>query len=335
MVGFPKPRIFSLVVLITLGLGSLLLENLLGLTTVSRNYWTNELAIEKGCNVTLGIASYNGSLSDSAVDGESVRSFSGLAIVGAFNHQRDVFKNTKDPVNATFKYIESWYESLQQFPSMHGIVLHNMFSPEQTKAWSSHHVNFAKVENHTTSFQQAKRRPINDMRFFVLRDFLKRLYAQRNDTAQGRTLPDYVLFTDSYDVRFLRNPFDYMKQVDSFMGEPQIFVGEEYAYSSRKKIWDEWMNKSSTKCFGKSLPPSSRMINCGLVGGHIDVVLKLLDKLVAKLKSGKPHMVCDQISLHYTLSTHYRDKFISGYPFNSLFNQWEDANNTLAYIAHK
>jgi hypothetical protein len=340
-------RILPLVLLVLLFLASLLFVNLVGFSSVARNIWTaNQFAIEKGYNVTLARipdktilpkepASASGSAADTST--YSSPSFSGLAIIGAFNHQRDVFKNTQEHVNATFEYIESWYKSLQNFPSMQGVVLHNMFSPEQTKAWMNHQIHFVEVNNRTSSFKQSSKRPINDMRFFVLREFLTRLYGNRDldDPPEGVTLPDYVLFSDSYDVTFLRNPFEYMQQIDSLMGGPQLFVGEEYAYNVRKNIWDQWMNKSSTQCFGKSLPPSSRMINCGLVGGRIDVFLELMEQLIRKLKSAKPQKVCDQISLYYTLSNFYQDKFISGYPFNSQFNRWEHSNETLAYIAHK
>ena len=77
------------------------------------------------------------------------------------------------------------------------------------------------------------------------------------------------------------------------------------------------------------------MVNCGIVGGRIQVVLELLQQLIAKLNQAASDGVCDQISLHYVLTKYYQDKFISGYPLNALFKKWETTNDTLAYIAHK
>ncbi len=346
-----KRRLAAIIFLLPLSLGALFFEILLNF----RSRWlVPQWTLEKPCKINDSyhyVHNHNHDHNDndnhtqnhnhsiSTVTSVRLQNtyYTGLAIVGAFNHQRDVFKHTK-PVNASFEYIQSWYETIQQYPSMEGIVLHNMFTEEQIKDWATPQIHFVRVAKHTASFLQSQQRPINDMRFYVLRDFLQRLYAKKNlgpPSPYLSTVPDYILFSDSYDVRFLRNPFEYMQQTDQVMGQPQIYVGEEYAYQDRKSIWDQWMNKSSTKCFDRPLPPSSRMINCGLTGGHFSVVLELLERLEAQMNQANPHQVCDQISLYHVLSEHYQDKFISGYPFNALFNQWETENQTLAYIAHK
>jgi hypothetical protein len=81
------------------------------------------------CNKT--VASSHDKGPDSVRLSKLRKNASGMAIVGAFNHLRDVFKNSQVHVNATLDYIGSWYQSLQTFPSIQGVVFHNMFSPRQ------------------------------------------------------------------------------------------------------------------------------------------------------------------------------------------------------------
>jgi hypothetical protein len=98
------------------------------------------------------------------------------------------------------------------------------------------------------------------------------------------------------------------------------------------------MNKSSVECFGQPLDKTktARMINCGLVGGHYtSIVQRLPEQLNRRMNQGTPNQVCDQISLYYVLQKEYGDKFISGYPFNSMFKKNESSKDTAAFIAHK
>jgi hypothetical protein len=126
-----------------------------------------------------------------------------------------------------------------------------------------------------------------------------------------------------------------MMETDKMLGEHQLYVGEEFNFQSRKMHYDIMMNKSSVKCFGKPLDKIARMINCGLVGGHISVVQSLLQKLNKRMERGAPNQVCDQISLYYVLQKDYGDKFISGYPFNAMFHRNQSRQDTLAFVAHK
>jgi hypothetical protein len=254
-------------------------------------------------------------------------SYEGLAITTAFNHRNDSFKGT-GPINASFGYIEKWYKSVQRHhPAMQGVVLHNMFSQEDARHFSNDKIRFLAIPNTTESFYRGRNRPINDMRFFVLETVIANVPRMQ--------LPNYVLISDAHDVSLLRNPFEYMIETDRLLGERQLYVGEESLFSNRKKTYDAYMNKSSVKCFGKELPHTARMVNCGLIGGHYTVVLELLKRMNRRMDKATPHKVCDQISFWYVLQKDYQNKYISGYPFNSMFMKYEAENDTLAYIAHK
>jgi hypothetical protein len=152
----------------------------------------------------------------------TVTPYHGLAIVSAFNHRNDSFKGS-GPVDASFAYIEKWYDSVHRHQDIQGVVLHNMFNQTMVKQWTSPQVHFVYVNSTSPSFRRGANRPINDLRFMVVETFLKNLYDEKNTSmnlTSFTTLPSYVLLSDSYDVSFLRNPFEYMQQTDKLLGTP-------------------------------------------------------------------------------------------------------------------
>ena len=264
----------------------------------------------------------------------------GLAMTTAFNHRRDEFKGT-GPVNASFDYISNWFESVQKYPNVKGAIIHNMFSRDQIQNWilttattkvQQKQIRFIPLHNTSKSFQRGQDRPINDMRFFTLSTALFNIAKPEN---RGK-YPPYVLISDVHDVKFLRNPFEFMQGTDELIGTPQLYIGEESLWGSRKNVYDDYMNSSSVSCYNKPLLTTpARMVNCGLIGGKTEIVAKFISKIADRLDTATPHKVCDQISLWWTLKDYRKDKYISGYPFNTMFKKYETTTDTKAYIAHK
>lgn len=139
----------------------LLLPLAFGMLMMDR--WIGNASFSSVCNKTVASSHDNGPDSVRLSKVRTGKNASGMAIVGAFNHQRDAFKNSQVPVNATLDYIGPWYQSLQTFPSIQGVVLHNMFSLKQQTQWTTPQIQFVEIDKNAISFRQSKSRPINDM----------------------------------------------------------------------------------------------------------------------------------------------------------------------------
>merc|ERR1712048_1491199 len=171
---------------------------------------------------------------------------------------------------------------------MHGVVLHDpsVFSSSFIATASSPpYLTFHSV-NLTAGglYSDPARKSLTpaDWRFVAMHDYL----------AENPDAYDYVLLTDSHDVEFRHDPLEYMKSLDNSGSHHYVFgqeewrpwlpidvkkpaVGENSAFGRLQPYWKD--------CFGKAMPDDvqyGRMTNCGILGGHVSVVLPFLSKML-------------------------------------------------------
>lgn len=169
----------------------------------------------------------------------------------------------------------------------------------------------------------------NDRRFFYFYRFMERIEASRPQ----KNLPTYTMSTDLFDVRFLKNPFDFMDEHDP----KALFVGSE-PFQFRNN-W--WMNNRMKECkftaeqkkqFAE--PENKYLLNAGIVGGRWDVMKDFLDRLIKTFPKFNPNTNCNMPLVNLVGYEQFSDRLVTGHPFHSIYKQyWKKREDV--YIIHK
>lgn len=247
----------------------------------------------------------------------------GLAIICAFNYMKDPQRHIE--VKGSYKYIKSWYESIQKYPAMDGLVFETMFNESFRETYETEQVQFYHIDPTThPSFEgEGLRRTPNDQRFIALDWYLRNGFADEYD---------YVLITDGSDVTFHRNPFVLMDSTDRAVDDSVVYVQSE-TYSSENTL--RWMTKRWKKCLNQDYPlKASKFYNCGILGGAVEEMKHLLSHITKLLLEKTPlNEYCDMVVVQHAVQNLYDENVFTGFPLHSKFNSFED--NTKACIQHK
>jgi len=219
-----------------------------------------------------------------------------------------------------FKLIEKWYESIVNL-KLNGIVFHNAFSNETVRKYQNQYVNFIKVDYH---------HPLNTntYRYVVYQKFL-------NDNAHQIA---NVFFTDITDVEVVLNPF----VAPLFLNNKDfLFCGDE-----PKILQNEWMQNHCThlrnniKDFSdfENENASKTLLNCGIFGGNIAVMQKLVNQLanlhLTYTVTNTTAYTLDMGAFNYLARTHLKNYLLHGAPINTEFKKMESLRND-CWFRHK
>lgn len=164
-------------------------------------------------------------------------------------------------INDDYTLIKDWCNSIINL-DLQGIIFHNNYSGTFCKAFSNRNIQFIKI-NYDSSFNP------NVYRYLTYDKFLKSNAEQIKN----------VFVTDISDVVVINNPF----QAPIFKANlDYIFCGDE-----PKKLENEWMKSHSEhlrnkiKDYGEYEEnfKSETLLNCGIIGGNIEVMLAIIEKL--------------------------------------------------------
>jgi hypothetical protein len=143
---------------------------------------------------------------------------------------------------------------------------------------------------------------------------------------------DYVWMVDATDVEMLKDPFGEMVS-------DVLYVGSEVGMLVENK----WMRETQEPHFLVSdyrkvieANADTILLNCGLVGGHYDIVmefLKLKSDLHDKHSRNKLRST-DMAGFNYVCFKHLKDRLNYGKHVNTLFKGFEYDNKT-AWWRHK
>jgi len=261
-----------------------------------------------------------------------------------------------------FEYIRLWYESVRR-NNLYAVVFHDALEREFIDNYQTDKIIFIKC--------RLGRMSLNDERFFIFREFLEVV----NNNC-------FLLTTDINDVVINKSPFDFISKHPE-----KIFLGRDEFYSWRSFSWSlskllEFRNRSNIKIPSDFL--LSPIFNAGLIGGHVNTLKGLFDRMNVVLSkigdSGNYNMallnwvvfsnytsfprlnlvrrlpffafwkINNSIlhgQLHFMKSC-FRGQVIreeegivntsniySGFPFCSLFKQYQTQEDTVAYLIHK
>ncbi len=151
-------------------------------------------------------------------------------------------------------------------------------------------------------------------RHFAIRDYLRQI------------TDEFVCITDGVDVAFRRDPFEILREDPQrlYLGREDNLIGE--SRHTLKKMLDAYQN-----LYHQHQP----VFNPGIIGGHRDRVLGLLNHLTTEIDSLDCRSVdCDMGIYNKVVHDHDSlDNIVTGEPLHSRFSHWEFT--TPAAIMHK
>lgn len=143
---------------------------------------------------------------------------------------------------------------------------------------------------------------------------------------------DNVFMVDSTDVVVLRNPF-------LSLNPNRLYVGDEYG----QKVENEWMRRTQEPLlaipdYRKTIWRNSQktLVNCGIVGGAYDMVMKYLAyrvKYHEKYTKGQLKST-DMAIFNYIVGKHFKNIITHGIKVNTKFKH-NEKDNGVSFFKHK
>lgn len=231
----------------------------------------------------------------------------------------DVNRNETLPDN-DYSLIKPWCESIIDL-DLQGIIFHNNYTDSFCEAFSNPNIQFIKVEFNTIF------KP-NVFRYLMYEDFLK-YYARQVKN---------VFVTDISDVVLLENPFE-TPLFNAKAG--YIFCGDE-----PKSLKNDWMeahsehlrNNISDYAEYEEKFKESTLLNCGIIGGNIEVMQELIQKL-SKIHQqyncdNQTAYTGDMGAFNYLIRTQFNERVLHGFPINTEFKAYQN-ERTDCWFRHK
>jgi len=160
---------------------------------------------------------------------------------------------------------------------------------------------------------------------------VNRWFIQKNWIKKNYKSIDSVFMVDSTDVEMLKNPFKSLK-------ENKIYCGNEF----HNKLENEWMKKTQEPLLKivdyRNLIEKYQdreLLNCGIVGGRKDIILKFLNNLclLHERFSSDISGSTDMSVFNYNIYKYFLKKYVSGESINTRFKFYE--YNDTSWWKHK
>jgi hypothetical protein len=230
----------------------------------------------------------------------------------------DVNRNQTLP-NDDVSAIEKWADSILTL-DLHGVVFHNSLTDASTQKYAPN-IRFIQV-THDDRYNT------NVYRYFLYKAFIQKNIAQIQS----------IFITDITDVVVNINPF----VQPLFVQNPTfIFSGDE-----PKPLQNDWMYEHSAHLRSQiagyaayeALFKADVLLNCGVVGGNINIMYPFIQKLCAIHQNYNRHNTTnytgDMGAYNYLLRTHYTHKIIHGMPVNTVFKA-DEIHRKDCWFRHK
>lgn len=216
-------------------------------------------------------------------------------------------KTAKKAIPDDFEMIKGWWESIVK-NKLQGCIFHDGLSREFVSQYQNENVRFIHVP-------YISNRSVNDERFYV---YLK--YLTQHPEIK------WLLCTDLFDVTFQKNPFEYINQKD------KIFIGSE-----NTEVVNFSVIKNNAKRAYKKTSPWWDLLdvltfNAGIVGGHRDIMLKLLRIMIQEFSCVDYKINANMFVLCKSIIEN-RITTVTGPPLHSKYKEYEKEGNF--YICHK
>jgi hypothetical protein len=143
---------------------------------------------------------------------------------------------------------------------------------------------------------------IYNHRFAAFRDYL----------TKHKEYFDFVLLTDTTDVEIFAYPE---------MEADTIYIGSE--------PWTDWIY---TQPMPAKMHRQPLLLNCGIIGGHISIILPFLNDMCDFMKGQQK--IADMASVNHILQVEKKYNFVTGHPLHTVFKKFEQDDGEVC-IRHK
>ena len=219
-----------------------------------------------------------------------------------------------------YNMLKEWAASLTEL-HISGIVFHNNLSEDTCTAHENQYIKFIKVQ-HDATYNP------NVYRYFVYRDFLQENANQINS----------CFITDVTDVVAVSDPFADLLFVND---TNRLFCGDE-----PKCLDNDWMHDHSAHLRSRiadyadyeEANRTAPLLNCGIIGGHIEVMKPFVDKLShihqTYNRDNQTTYTGDMGAFNYLARTQYNNRLCHGAPVNTVFKAFETGRKD-CWFRHK
>ncbi|EFC39401.1 NAD-dependent epimerase [Naegleria gruberi] len=263
--------------------------------------------------------------------------------------------------DSCFEPMREWYESVHKH-NLRAVVFY-----DDAKLYTK--CGFNKLTSYNVRFElvQLGERSTNDERFFIYENFL--LQAQRESTKGLSLLPKRVIMTDLFDIKFNKNPFEYLSTFDECDGDvcestDKLFFGSEPTTIGSSK----WAQQKLAQCsitidevngsfyYNKSAPYplntlskhqtplNSMLLNPGIVGGNVEVVMNMLAIYNQFMRASPVQSNCNTPVFNILMYQHeafqaernengLSSLLVTGQPLHTIFKAFDESDQY--YIKHK
>lgn len=207
----------------------------------------------------------------------------------------------------------SWYKSILE-SNLSGVLFHDGLPPRITELFESERFRFIKVSG------EPEGESPTDRRFRIYLDYL------RNNPQVER-----AFLTDVTDVNVCQNPFEAGQFCDS-----KLFVGcEETRVGGCAYMWSRAGKACSRKQKRRFLGLLDRkLLNCGILGGEREVLLKALEQINLELDQTIPEENSDMVCLNLAIYGAFAEEQIFyGPPLHGRFKYYEARDDV--WFRHK
>eukprot|EP01138_Halocafeteria_seosinensis_P009995 gb/GECG01010208.1/.p1 GENE.gb/GECG01010208.1/~~gb/GECG01010208.1/.p1 ORF type:complete len:767 (+),score=102.06 gb/GECG01010208.1/:1-2301(+) len=245
--------------------------------------------------------------------------------------EKDPQRRTAYSTDGKFDLIRAYYDSAHE-ADVQSYIFHDGLSARFIHQYETPRFKFIDVhtlysgneESEVTNYVSN-----NDRRFF----YFDRFMAQLKRNRAPLTLPTYIMSSDLFDVKMLKNPFDFFDQKDP----KSLFVGSET--NRFRNNW--WMNDRFRKCrFSEEIrrmfviPENKYLLNAGLIAGRWDVMQEFLNVILDLFPKFNPKSNCNMPLVNYIGYKYFPDRLVTGRPFHSIYKLYNKDKHDV-YVVHK
>lgn len=233
--------------------------------------------------------------------------------------------------NDCFDYIKGFYESILKC-DLHAVIFYDNLSDDFVLQYQTDKIIFKKCTMGEYS--------INDERYIIYYQYLLSNHYK------------YVLMSDVSDVFVNANPFELLKN------DNRLFVGTNNIGEGVSIMNPKWFERRNWKLcpFNEKLKNANydmigyqeneiQIYNAGLIGSSYSKIMWVLTQMIGIMLIIKSRKNYNMIILNYIINRYLLEGYdiktfcsqhlYTGYPFNSLYLQYESIENSKCCLFHK
>jgi hypothetical protein len=257
-----------------------------------------------------------------------------LYLSAYLNSYHDNHKNTNTNKN-NFEDIENYYQSIMK-NNLNSVIIVDDTDDEFINKYSNNNISFIKkkeILDDTNIFGIDENiiQP-HDLRFILFFHYITQL-------KQTGSQYEYFVMTDISDVIIIKDLEDLFNKYNN----KTLFIGKENDVILRNEWFHDYFNHINSVYnhkFKRYQFKNKTILNCGIVAGHIEIIIKFLMlfviemiRIYQKVKKESPNRPLDMFLINFISYYRFDDFLYVGDELNTKFGHY--LYDETKYIMHK